>query len=47
MASVIIGATSVAQAKENIDACLTAVDEDTIEAMDALFIKHGNVTLID
>lgn len=47
MASVIIGATSVAQAKENIDACLTKLDEETLQAMDELYTKHGNVTFTD
>lgn len=47
MSSVIIGATSVEQAKENIDACLTKLDEDTLTAMDELFTKHGNVTFTD
>ena len=47
MASVIIGATSVEQAKENIDACLTKLDEDTLQAMDDLYTKHGNITFTD
>lgn len=47
MGSVIIGATSVEQAKENIDACLTKLDEETFKAMDDLFIKHGNITFTD
>eukprot|EP00775_Hariotina_reticulata_P014612 gene14612-14744_t len=47
MGAVIIGATSLAQAKENIDACLTKLDEDTEKQMDELFLKHGNVTLQD
>lgn len=47
MASVIIGATSVEQAKENIDACLTKLDDDTLKAMDELYTKHGNITFTD
>lgn len=47
MGSVIIGATSVEQCKENIDACLTHLDEETLAAMDELFTKHGNVTYTD
>lgn len=47
MSSVIIGATSVAQAKENIDACLTKLDDDTLAKMDELFLRHGNTTLQD
>lgn len=47
MASVIIGATSVEQAKENIDACLTKLDDETLKAMDDLFAKHGNITFTD
>lgn len=45
--SIIIGATSVEHAKENIEACLTKLDEDTLQAMDDLFIRHGNITLTD
>jgi aryl-alcohol dehydrogenase-like predicted oxidoreductase len=47
MASVIIGATSVEQAKENIDACLTKLDDETLQAMDDLYTKHGNITFTD
>lgn len=47
MGSVIIGATSVEQAKENIDACLTKLDEETVQAMDDLYAKHGNITFTD
>lgn len=47
MASVIIGATSVEQAKENIDACLLKLDDETLEAMDQLYTKHGNITFTD
>jgi aryl-alcohol dehydrogenase-like predicted oxidoreductase len=47
MASVIIGATSVVQCSENIDACLTQLDDDTLAAMDELYAKHGNVTYSD
>jgi aryl-alcohol dehydrogenase-like predicted oxidoreductase len=36
MGSVIIGATSVAQCKENIDACVTPLDEETETALDEL-----------
>jgi aryl-alcohol dehydrogenase-like predicted oxidoreductase len=47
MASVIIGATSVEQANENIDACLMKLDDETLEAMDLLYTKHGNITFTD
>jgi len=47
MGAVIIGATTLAQAKEYIDACLTKLDEETEKQMDELFLKHGNVTLQD
>lgn len=47
MSSVIIGATTVAQAKENIDACLLKLDKQTLQEVDELFIKHGNTTLQD
>ncbi|KAF8062963.1 tas [Scenedesmus sp. PABB004] len=47
MGAVIIGATTLEQVKENIDACCTALDGDTLQAMDALFLKHGNTTLAD
>jgi aryl-alcohol dehydrogenase-like predicted oxidoreductase len=47
MASVIIGATTLAQLEETIDACLTQLDEDTLKEVDALFLKHGNASLTD
>jgi aryl-alcohol dehydrogenase-like predicted oxidoreductase len=47
MGSVIIGATSVAQLLENIDACLLDIDAATEAALDQLYIKHGNTTLCD
>lgn len=47
MGSVIIGATTLEQVRENITACLTKLDEDTLAALDALFLKYGNTTLCD
>ena len=50
MASVIIGATSLEQLKENIDACARAkelVDAATEEAIDELHLKHGSPNLTD
>lgn len=47
MGSLIIGATSLDQVKENIAAGCTKLDEDTLQAMDDLFRKHGNFTLQD
>uniref|UniRef100_A0A383W131 NADP-dependent oxidoreductase domain-containing protein n=1 Tax=Tetradesmus obliquus TaxID=3088 RepID=A0A383W131_TETOB len=47
MGSVIIGATTLEQVQENIAACLTKLDEETVAAMDALFLKYGNTTLAD
>jgi aryl-alcohol dehydrogenase-like predicted oxidoreductase len=47
MGSVIIGATTLEQVQENITACLTKLDDETVAAMDALFLKYGNTTLAD
>lgn len=47
MGAVIIGATTLDQVKENIAACSTKLDKDTLQAMDDLFKKHGNFTLQD
>lgn len=47
MASVIIGATTLAQLEETVDACLTKLDKGTLEEVDALFLKHGNAALTD
>jgi len=47
MASVIIGATTLAQLEETIDACLTTLDAETLAEIDALFLKHGNASLGD
>ncbi|KAF6257801.1 aldo/keto reductase [Scenedesmus sp. NREL 46B-D3] len=47
MGAVIIGATSLQQLQENIAACLTKLDDDTVAAMDALYLKYGNTTLDD
>lgn len=47
MASVIIGATNLAQLEETVDACLTRLDEETLAEVDALFLQHGNASLTD
>jgi aryl-alcohol dehydrogenase-like predicted oxidoreductase len=47
MSSVIIGATTLKQLDECIDACLVKLDEETLKAVDELFLKHGNAVLTD
>lgn len=47
MSSVIVGATTLEQLDETIDACLTKLDEETLREVDELFLKHGNAVLTD
>lgn len=47
MSSVIIGATNLKQLDECIDACLTKLDDETLQEIEALFLKHGNAVLMD
>jgi aryl-alcohol dehydrogenase-like predicted oxidoreductase len=47
VASVIIGATSLEQLKENIAAFELNLDEETLAAVDALHLKHRNPNVTD
>lgn len=47
MASVIIGATTLEQLDECIDACLTPLSDEAKREVDELFLKHGNAVLTD
>lgn len=47
MGSVIIGATTLEQLAENIDACCAPLDEGTEAAIDELYLKHQNPNLQD
>ena len=42
MTSTIVGATSLAQLAENLDAFATTPDRDTLEAIDAIHFRHTN-----
>ncbi|KAG2494215.1 hypothetical protein HYH03_007571 [Edaphochlamys debaryana] len=47
MGSVIIGATSMEQLKENVAACLVTLDESTLAAMDEIHLRHRNTNATD
>jgi len=47
MGSVIIGATTLEQLRENIDACCMTLDADTEAAVDDLYIRFSDANLQD
>jgi aryl-alcohol dehydrogenase-like predicted oxidoreductase len=47
MASVIIGATSMEQLRECIDAFDVDLDEDTLKAIDEIHMEHRNPMFTD
>ncbi|GIL76310.1 hypothetical protein Vretimale_5877 [Volvox reticuliferus] len=47
VASVIIGATTMEQLKENIAACQVVLDESTLAEMDAIHMRHRNPNDLD
>ncbi|PNH04650.1 Protein tas [Tetrabaena socialis] len=47
MSSVIIGATSQEQLKEDIEACQVVLDASTLEEMDAIHLRHRNPNDLD
>ncbi|KAG2450872.1 hypothetical protein HYH02_004705 [Chlamydomonas schloesseri] len=47
MGSVIIGATSMEQLKENIEACLVTLDASTLDEMDAIHLRLKNTNDLD
>eukprot|EP00955_Chlamydomonas_euryale_P060118 357615-Chlamydomonas_euryale.AAC.1 len=47
MGSVIIGATTMEQLKENIDACEVELDEETCKAVDAIHLEIRNPNSTD
>ncbi|GLC33117.1 hypothetical protein PLESTB_000368700 [Pleodorina starrii] len=47
MGSVIIGATTMEQLKENIEACQVVLDESTLAEMDSIHLRHRNTNDLD
>jgi aryl-alcohol dehydrogenase-like predicted oxidoreductase len=47
MSSVIIGATTLEQLDETIEGCLTKLDDETLEEIERLYVKHGSSVLTD
>lgn len=47
MASVIIGATTLAQLKENIDAFDVELDQDTLDEIEAIHLRRRNPNAMD
>ena len=47
MASIIIGATTIAQLKENIDAFTVTLDDETVAAIDEVHLCLRNTNTTD
>jgi aryl-alcohol dehydrogenase-like predicted oxidoreductase len=47
MGTVIIGATSIEQLRDNVAACAAPLDPEVEEALDEIYLQHGDANMQD